>query len=238
MIFIDKALRRIGIMLIKAIVIPLKRWIRKLIKKLMYLLKIDVFYYLYKNSQLSEEGWFRSYFERRPCDLEGKPLPWMTYAFIRFISKRINSEMTIFEYGCGSSTLWWADRVQKVISCEHDKDWYEKMIVNLPDNVQLNYISLKYNGEYSKKILEYQNEFDIIVIDGRDRVNCALNCINALKRDGVIIWDDTSRSCYQEGYDFLVKHHFKRLDLEGMSPGNLNLSSVSIFYRDNNCVGL
>jgi SAM-dependent methyltransferase len=39
----------------------------------------------------------------------------------------VRKEMTIFEYGSGGSTLFWASKVKQVVSVEHDPGWFEKM---------------------------------------------------------------------------------------------------------------
>jgi hypothetical protein len=36
--------------------------------------------------------------------------------------------MTVFEYGSGGSTLFWASRVKKVVSIEHETEWYERIL--------------------------------------------------------------------------------------------------------------
>ncbi|HAY39752.1 MAG TPA: FkbM family methyltransferase, partial [Desulfobacteraceae bacterium] len=81
----------------------------------------------------------------------------------------------------------------------------------------------------------YKDIFNIIVIDGRDRVNCAKNSLKALKGDGVIIWDNSEREYYQEGYSYLIQNGFRRLDFEGLGPIGIREWCTSIFYRDNNC---
>lgn len=187
---------------------------------------------------LKDIGWFKSSRLGIPVDDNGDPLPWMTYPSISFLEKRISSDMTVFEYSCGNSTLWWARRVQKLISCEHDKAWYERMKQLIPASVELHQIDLEYGGAYSHKIREYTRAFDIIVIDGRDRVNCAKNCLNALKENGVIIWDNSDREEYTEGYEYLLRNGFKRLDFEGMGPVNVSPWCTSIFYKEENCLGL
>ena len=96
-----------------------------------------------------------------PIDIYGNPIPWMTYLAINFIEKRIKKEMTVFEYGCGNSTLWWAKRVKLVVSCEHDRQWYNNMKSKVPPNVELYQIDLQYGGEYSQKISAYKERFDI-----------------------------------------------------------------------------
>ena len=126
-------------------------------------------------------------------DAKGNPIPWLTYPAIEFLKKRIKKDFSVFEYGCGNSTLWWASRVKEVQSIEHDKEWYARIISKIPENVSISHIELEYGRNYSNKIKEFKNRFDIVVIDGRDRVNCAMNCLDALKSDGVIIWDNSDR---------------------------------------------
>jgi hypothetical protein len=188
--------------------------------------------YLYKM------GWFESYRAGMPINANGLPIPWMTYAAIYFLGNRIHPEMEVFEYSCGNSTLWWSTRVKNIISCEHDREWFERMKSAAPSNASLHHIELEYGGAYSQKISEYRNKFDVIVIDGRDRVNCAKNCLSALKENGVVVWDNSDRDEYCEGYNYLKANGFRRLDFSGMGPVNLDDWCTSIFYRSNNCLGL
>jgi predicted O-methyltransferase YrrM len=102
--------------------------------------------------------------------------------------------------------------------------------------VELNHVELVSGGEYSKKAASFGRVFDIVVIDGRDRVNCALNCLDSLREGGVIIWDNTNRKHYGEGFDFLARQGYRRLDFEGMAPGVIKTSKTTIFYKENNCL--
>jgi len=76
------------------------------------------------------------------------------------------------------------------------------------------------------------------MIDGRDRVNCALQGVGALKDDGVILWDNAERAEYQKGYNFLIDQGFKRLDFWGMGPSRVVKWSTALFYRQKNVFGL
>ena len=143
--------------------------------------------------------------------------------------------MTVFEYGSGNSTLWWSEKVSSLTSCEHDLDWYNYLNEKIPSNVEYIHCELNYGGQYCRTILGYKNRFNIIVIDGRDRVNCAKNSLVALKADGVIVWDNSDRQKYQEGYYYLIQNGFRRLDFEGLGPNGVDQWCTSIFYRDNNC---
>jgi hypothetical protein len=179
-------------------------------------------------------GWFRSVREHLPVDQDGNPLPWFTYPSMLFLKGKIRPEMTVFEYGSGNSTLWWSNQVSSVTSCEHDREWLNSFKAEFPPNIDSIHCELDYGGEYCKTILAYKSSFDIIVIDGRDRVNCAINSIGALKEDGVILWDNSDRGKYKEGCSYLLRNGFRRLDFWGLGPIGSQEWCTSIFYRDNN----
>ncbi len=208
-------------------------------KPILFILKkLDLLslYSLKRIGPLKEDGWFRSYKEDTCVDAEGNPLPWMTYPSIEFLKKRIRKDMVVFEYGCGESTLWWASRVKEVVSVEHDKDWFEKVSYKIPGNVKIFHIGLEDGGSYSRKIMEYRDKFDVVIIDGRDRVHCAMNSLEALKSDGIIIWDNSDREEYEEGYKFLISNEFKKIEFIGLVPIVNYKSETGIFYREKNCI--
>ncbi len=187
---------------------------------------------------LDEIGWLKSVEHKLPVDRNGGYLPWYTYPAIKFIEDRVQPGLTIFEYGSGNSTLWWADKVAYVTSCEHDFDWYNLVKEKIPSNVEYLQCNLEYGGKYSKVITQYQAMFDVIIIDGRDRVNCAKNTLNALRNDGVIIWDNSDRDIYNEGYTYLEENGFKRIDFWGIGPINCYGWCTSVFYQHDNCFGI
>jgi precorrin-6B methylase 2 len=208
---------------------------------ILYLMeKLDILpvYSLAKSGPLFEDGWFRSVREKSSVDATGDPIPWFTYPAIDFLKKRVHRDMSIFEFGCGYGTIWWANRVKEVISVEHVNNWHDKIAEKIPKNVKLFHIQLEPNGDYSKKIKEFENQFDIVVIDGRDRVNCAINSIHALKKDGVFIWDNSDRKEYTTGYRFLYEQGFSKIEFVGFVPIYNIKSETGIFYRKANCLGI
>lgn len=202
------------------------------------LFNVDSLYSLRRSGFLNDVGWFKSFDTGMSIDSKGNPIPWITYSAINFLEKRIHKKMVVFEYSCGNSTLWWASRAKKLISCEHNKLWYEKMKQQIPQNVELSHIDLVYGGMYSNEVSKYNMMFDIIIIDGRDRINCVKKSLKAIKEDGVFIWDNSERASYKEGYDFLLLNGYKRLDFEGMGPINVVPWCTSIFYKQNNCLNI
>ena len=83
--------------------------------------------------------------------------------------------------------------------------------------------------------MEEKNKFDLIVIDGRDRIHCAENAVQKLNHNGVIIWDDTDVAGYKQGIDYLKKEGFKQLELSSVTYQLIGWKQVtSIFYKEDN----
>lgn len=146
--------------------------------------------------------------------------------------------MVVFEYGSGNSTIWWSKRVKKIVSVEHNEEWYTKLKdsnINLPNLI---FEKLEDNNRYENAILINNELYDVIVIDGRRRVKCARSCIKALKDDGVIIWDDSDRGYYKEGMELLRKNKFKELAVKGIGAMGSGTRQTSIFYREKNCLNI
>jgi len=189
-------------------------------------------------STLKEYGWFLSYNTKQSVDCNNAPIPWFTYPAIKFLAPRLTKDLSVFEYGCGNSTIWFADRIGKIISVEHDKEWYTMVLARMPENAKLIFEELQLGGRYCNAVVACNEKFDIIIIDGRDRDNCAKKAINCLSDRGIIVFDNSNFDYYKEGADFIYKSGFKRLDFYGMTPIAAPESCTTIFYRDGNCLGI
>ena len=192
-----------------------------------------------KSGYLVEIGWWNSWIKKKPIDINGNPLPWVTYSFIDFIDERLNKEMSIFEFGSGNSSFYYSSKVEFVDTVEHDEEWYNKLQLILPSNVNLIFKKLEYGGDYSKSALISKNKYDIIIIDGRDRVNSLLNSVPALSESGVLILDDSEREQYKFGIDKILKEGFKKLDFWGIAPGVIyGNKCTSIYYKSKNILNI
>jgi hypothetical protein len=195
-------------------------------------------YSLKVRGPLLEDGWLRSFDEHRPVDFHGNPVPFITYPAMEFLARRARPDMTVFEYGSGASTLWWSKRVSWVGAAEHNQEWFEKVSKSAPANVQIYFESIEDKETYPKLALRPGKHFSVVVIDGRLRVRCAPFAVQALRPDGVIIWDNSERKYYTPGYQFLEGQGFRRLEFVGLAPGINEKSETSIFYRPGNCFGI
>lgn len=187
---------------------------------------------------LNSIGWFTAFDQKQAVDGKGKALPWVTYSFIDFIKERIAKTQHIFEYGSGSSTIFYAERAGKVTSVEHDKGWFDKVKGTSPANAEMIFCELHRDGEYARKAMLLDKKFDIIIVDGRDRVNCCKYSLEALSPDGVIILDDSEREVYQPARILLKENGFKEISFSGISPGLFYEKATSVFYKASNCLGI
>lgn len=185
---------------------------------------------------LNSIGWFTAFDQKQAVDGEGKALPWVTYSFIDFIKERITKTQHIFEYGSGSSTIFYAERAGKVTSVEHDKGWFDKLKGTSPANAEMIFCELHRDGEYARKATLLNQQFDIIIVDGRDRVNCCKYSLAALSPDGVVILDDSEREAYEPARMLLKENGFKEISFSGISPGLFYEKATSVFYKANNCL--
>lgn len=192
----------------------------------------------YKDSYLVKTGYLKSFEKGFPVDLEMNPLPWMNYPFLEFIKGRLNKNQNLFEYGSGYSTVFFAERIKTVTSVEYDNEWFEKAkdLINHFSNTEIIFQEL--NENYPKTINKTDNKYELIIIDGRNRVKCALNSFKHLTSDGVLILDDSSREEYQEIWKFYLGKGFREITFQGLKPNGFSIDHTTVFYRDGNCLGI
>ena len=68
-------------------------------------------------------SWKKSFLEGFSQDENGAALPWMTYPAIEFLKNNLTKNHQVFEFGCGASTLFFAERVKKVVGLETNERW-------------------------------------------------------------------------------------------------------------------
>lgn len=193
-------------------------------------------YLLRYKSYLHTTGWFKSLKKSASIDVREQPLPWFTYAMIELLKDRLPQNISVFEYGCGLGTLWWADYADTLHAVEHEQSWAQEISKKIPDHISILYRST--GTDYVNSIGENGIKYDVIIVDGRDRVACAKTAVDYLSDSGIIIFDDTNREKYQSGVDFLKANGFKQLPFRGFSPIEFMPCETSLFYRSENILGI
>jgi hypothetical protein len=191
--------------------------------------------------------------------LLAKRQPWLVFDAIDFLNKLNLKDKLVFEYGSGSSTLYWIDKLAYVVSIEHDSVWHGTISNLLRNNDMADYRLIepeifsseqvfeldpsdpdKYvSSDYDDKIFKRyvcqidtfsDQSFDIILIDGRARPSCIKHSTSKIKVGGFIIVDNSERDYYFiKTNKFLT--NFKRLSFTGIAPCAFSYSRTDIFQR-------
>ncbi len=191
-----------------------------------------------RRSFLNQSGYTESVRQKRPCDRAGAPIPWMNYQVVHFLNERLHGGLSLFEYGSGYSTRYYASRVGHVTSVEHHPEWYRTVEAMKPDNVELIFQDTEVPDAYCGTVARSGKQYDVVIVDGQERVRCLTYALSSLSSAGVIILDDSLRESYTEGMNRVVKQGFRKLDFLCLKPGGINSHQTTIFYRDDNCLGL
>ncbi len=148
-------------------------------------------------------------------DQHGNPIPWYTFPALEYLEELDLSEKTVFEYGSGFSSLYWAKRARSVISVEKDAEWHGKFQDQLLDNQQ---ILLRPDREKFVAELDAHGMFDIIIIDADWRRECAELTRKHLNPGGLVVLDNSD--WYPLAAERLRKDDFLQVDMKGFGPIN------------------
>lgn len=178
----------------------------------------------------------RSFRENRPVDAEGRPTPWVNYALIYLLNDRLRPTHTVFEYGAGFSTLYFAERCAEVTAVEHDREWFQEVERMAPSNVTL--LHRNPGPSYWQAVNATGASYDLVLIDGLEREKCVPLALDALSDRGAIVLDDSHREAYEEAVAACARRGFRKLRLKSYKPNSLTESECLVIYRSGNCLGI
>ncbi len=185
---------------------------------------------------LSEIGWVNSMEQGKCVDAEGNALPWYNYAIINFLKERVKSDFSVMEYGSGSSTIFWADNCKNVCTLELKQEWFELAKKENRDNIDIKLITNQ--AKFAESIAVFKQKFDMIIVDSYDRFSCIKQALEYLNNEGVIMLDNSERENYRKIFEMMKELKWKWLTFSGIGPFRTSSSSTTIFYRNNNCLGI
>lgn len=200
-------------------------------------------------------AWFRS---RQANYLLDHAIPWITYDAAAYLRANVRRGSRVFEYGSGSSTLFWASCDADCTAVEHDADWYGFVKQRIGANSRIDlrliaaddppvaqstndladpaaYLSDWVNlagstfRNYVTQIDPFPDKsFDIILIDGQARPSCILHSYRKVKPGGMLILDNADVPRYLEQAHKYLTE-FECLSFPGIAPIEGVLSQTNIY---------
>jgi methyltransferase family protein len=179
-------------------------------------------------------------------------LAWWSYPAMRRVEGFLSDhpDARIFEYGAGASTAWLAKRAGQVDSVEHDTEWVENVRELLADTpgVKLHAVpatpatpqTVVRSGRAGHADLDFADyvgtidrvggTFDLIVVDGRARVDAFRRALDHLADDGVIVFDNLKRKRYWDVISAMPGLRFELL--KGATPTLPYPTTTGLIWRE------
>ena len=130
--------------------------------------------------------------------------PWITPEATRMLDSMLVPSDHGLEFGSGRSTIWFAQRVCRLTSVEHDIAWYAVVTGQLKErelgNVDYRLVPLDQpaelggSSEYARTALAFAvSSLDFVLIDGAYRDHTARYALSRIKPGGMLIIDNVNR---------------------------------------------
>lgn len=149
----------------------------------------------------SIKHWTPRYVCSRICEMTDHRLnpahPWLTRDSVKLLPGLLRASDIALEFGSGRSTRWFARRVKKITSVDHDEKWYREGLQRMQaegiGNIELLFRPVDVpevegpNSAYVRVLEQFEDgSLDFCLVDGVYRGSCALNVLPKL-RDGALL---------------------------------------------------
>ena len=174
-------------------------------------------------------GQWQSIVKNDAIDNNENPIPWYTYPAIEYLKRFDITDKHVYEWGSGNSSLFWAKNAKKVICVEGNRKWFDIINKRKEDNQTIIFCEKK--SDFVKSVVGQNKKFDIVVIDGKYRYECAKYAIKCLSKDGFIILDNSD--WYPKTANLLKNQDLIQVDFNGFGPINNYAWTTSMFFTRN-----
>lgn len=170
------------------------------------------------------------------------PVPLVTYGALEWLEAHLDPDARVFEWGSGASTLYLAARVGELVSVEHDPVWHHRVGAALkergidgcrqvlaepepsgpetpPELVsgRRRWRGLSFERYVASIDGHPEGHFDLVCVDGRQRVACGLRALSRIRPDGHLLLDNADRDDYAPLRTALAGCEVH--DFDGLGPG-------------------
>lgn len=219
------------------------RLLKGILPTRLYLFVREVFMALFTpTAYAARRGYFRSALTRTVSGGKNAPTPWMTFPLVNYLESRSFTGRTVLEFGSGASTEWWALRAEHVTALETDPEWLSKVRSTAPANVDVVEVAASpaTQADFDQEVRTVVGEstYDVVVVDGGDRVKALHLAVDLVAPEGVIIVDDLdlfdAAPEWITALDPWFDRGFERIDFMGLAiaaPYTRDARCTSLFFR-------
>lgn len=136
--------------------------------------------------------------------------PWLCPGTIAFCQSRLSTSMRAMEFGSGRSTRWFSTLIGRLISVEHNPQWYGQVKRQLDEagvaNVDYRLVPLEHPLS-SPEQADYDplpayvavadgvpdGSLNLAVVDGHYRTHCVRHLVPKIAPGGYLLVDDVNR---------------------------------------------
>ncbi len=163
--------------------------------------------------------------------------PWYGWELIDFVSKYVNENTTVFEYGCGFSTIFYAKRCRFVNAIETRDEWLLRVKNFAKDfgiSAKVDVRKCHNLQHFSTEIKSFgQKSYDLIVVDSRDRMKCIEESCNFVSQTGLIVLDNSERPNLFGARNFMESQGFFSVEFSGDGPMKKDTPAKSLVFSRN-----
>lgn len=179
--------------------------------------------------------------------------PWLPFDLVEWLEQYLEPDMSVWEFGSGGSTLFFARRAGDVIAVEHDPEWARR-VRDLLTSEELDCVAFHVvephsfdpgsfgSGKTPYKEMSFEkyvrtveeaedNSLDCLVVDGRARSACVRHGREKVKNGGVLILDDVQRERYQSVVEKLSRDWGDPEIFQGLTPGARGPRPTALFHK-------
>lgn len=168
--------------------------------------------------------------------------PWWPYDAISWVAGILPAKAQVFEYGGGGSTLWLHDQGARITVAEHHPEWHRQLNEALPPDVKVLHVPSQAAGSVTSAVepgffdnyvdaigSQPDGTLDLVIVDGRARVDCVRSAMPKVKPGGLLLLDDTERARYLPAVEMLAG--WERHTFTGLKPGSRTPAQTSVWKR-------
>jgi predicted O-methyltransferase YrrM len=172
---------------------------------------------------------------RRVKVVPDPPQPWMSHRAVAYLGRVLRPDQRLLELGSGYSTVWYAARVQEVVSLEDDAAWAEQagsMIQrrNLGNaRVVATPITIDVLRSY------FHESWDVVVIDQNEHALSRPDSVEFVTRaprpPSIVVLDDSDRAAYHPALRAAADDGWDVVRLPGYKSRPLAATETAVLIR-------